>query len=93
MKGQFLKKPEIRKLVEEARRTLGEAGVEINCVENLSYALNWDHSFEYARSVTNRLRQAKADVGFTGTLKQNVVKALDEMKDVLNAGRKYRYPP
>ncbi len=58
---------------------------------NLTWAVNQDHSIEYARSVAEKLQDAIQDkTGFAK--KQAVIDALAEIANELNHGRLFRYP-
>ena len=76
-----------------SRAILEKAGIRINDVENMCFALNWDHWIEYAESVARRLEQAELDaLDGVGTLRDNVIEAFDEMKRFFSNGERYRYP-
>jgi hypothetical protein len=92
MKAEFLSNPDIAKAVKASKKILKDAGIEINDIDNLTYALNHDHSLGYAESVLSRLRQAEAEAS-TGliSLKEAVIKGLNEIKRDLNRGSKYRH--
>jgi len=61
-----------------------------NTLYNLTWAVNEDHSTEYARSVAHKLEDAI--VGLTGDAKKTaVIQALNQIKTVLNSGQHFRY--
>ena len=81
--------------LEESRRILKNAGIDdpVKDVRNLTFSLNWDHGVEYAQSVMRRLQKAERDAVQRGrSVEATVTSALDEIKEVLHAGKKYRYP-
>jgi hypothetical protein len=95
MKGAFAKSPRMRAAVEESRVILAKAGITdpTNDLKNLTYALNWDHSIEYAESVMKRLQKAEADsLAGLGAIDELVEGALNDIGKVLGTGKKYRYP-
>ena len=75
-------------------QSLGRAKTDVkNHVKlyNLTWAVNQDHSTEYARSVAEKLQDAIQDkTGFEK--RQAVIRALADIATELNQGRLFRYP-
>jgi hypothetical protein len=95
MKGLWAQLPFIGSAVRESVAILKRAGItdHVTDLKNLCFALNWDHSIDYARSVLRRLQKAEADwMKRGGDLYDHVKAALDEIADFLEQGLKYRYP-
>ena len=65
---------------ESVARSMAEKGETLH---NLTWAINHDHTKEYAISVYNRLKEANS--------RAQVIKALNEIAEVLNRGDKFRY--
>jgi len=73
---------------------LDNAGIDVlKSGENLTWALKWDHSVEYAKAVAETLEKAY-DAGIkAGGLtraRMAVAKALEQIADILSRGEKFR---
>ena len=100
MKGAFTGKTQkaFRKPVKESQDILHEAFQytrrqnSINDIRNFAVAQNGNHTVEYAKSVANRLRKAKADSIKKGTsLESEVTKALHSIRKHLQDPNKGPY--
>lgn len=79
-----------KKAVEKSVKILKKAGIKdhVNDLDNVTFALNWDHSGEYAESVLRRLQKAEADAKASklfatdkeAAYYKHVKKALDDIK-------------
>jgi len=72
-----------------AQKVLADAFIDVwYGAENLTWALMWDHTVEYARAVALTLEEAWQTGGAPA-----VKEALSEIEKILNQGEKFRGLP
>ncbi len=75
--------------IREAQAILKKYDIDVLYSDkNLTWALNWDHSIEYAEAIATTLTNAAERGG-----KEAVLEALDDIATILNKGQKFRGLP
>ena len=90
--------PNVAKWVARGQKVLADVGIDfLNGTENLTWALNRDHTVEYAKAVAETLEKAYqrglAEGGAEHGLefaKREVEEALKKIAAILNRGEKFR---
>ncbi|MCC6126745.1 MAG: hypothetical protein IT426_17420 [Pirellulales bacterium] len=78
--------PEAVPYLQKAQKILKDCDIELICdPRNLTWALNWDHSLDYAKAIEKTLTKAYNQGG-----KAEVEEALKKIEVILNKGKKFR---
>ena len=89
--------PNVAKWVARGQKVLADVGIDfLNGTENLTWALNRDHTVEYAKAVAETLERAYQrgyKLGGKAGAKAAVEKALKAIAEVLNQGKMFRGLP
>lgn len=80
------KSGKLRKFIKEAQDILEKHDIDVLYdTDNLTWAINWDHSMEYVKAVAKALREADELGG-----KEAVKDALERIAKIVSEGKKFR---